>query len=176
VSFEGEYYTVEHARIYDAPSVDIPVVVSAFGPTAAELAARIGDGLWTTGGASETIDDWKAAGGSGPVYSQIDVCWNADRDAALDIVERIWRTAGVPGQLSQDLPTPAHFDMATSIVRRDDLEESVIIGHDEDRLVEESLSAMKSGVDHLYFHQIGDDQETFCDAWRNGLAARVAQD
>ena len=26
---------------------------------------------------------------------------------------------------------------------------------------------MDSGVDHLYFHQIGDDQEAFCDAWRS---------
>ena len=174
VSFEGDFYTVERARLYDAPMVDIPVVVSAFGPRAADLAARIGDGLWTTGGASDTIDDWKAAGGEGPIYSQIDVCWNGDREAALDTVHRVWRTAGVPGQLSQDLPTPAHFDMAASIVKRDDLAESVILGEDEDRLMEEAGSAIKSGVDHLYFHQIGNDQEAFCEAWRSGLAKRLA--
>jgi G6PDH family F420-dependent oxidoreductase len=174
VSFEGEYFTVENARVYDAPTIEIPIVVSAFGPKAADLAARIGDGLWTTGGASDTIDDWKSAGGAGPIYSQIDVCWNSDRDAALDTVERVWRTAGVPGQLSQDLPTPAHFDMAASIVRRDDLAESVIVGDDGDRLVREAREAMDSGVDHLYFHQIGHDQEAFCDAWRSTLAERLA--
>ena len=174
VSFEGEYFTVEHARIYDAPTVDIPVVVSAFGPRAAELAARIGDGLWTTGGASDTIDDWTTAGGTGPIYSQINLCWSADREAGLDTVERIWRTAGVPGQLSQDLPTPAHFDMAASIVRRDDLADSVLVGDDADPLVDQARSAMQGGVDHLYFHQIGDDQEAFCEAWRATLAERLA--
>jgi coenzyme F420-dependent glucose-6-phosphate dehydrogenase len=174
VSFEGEFFTVEHARIYDAPLVDIPIVISAFGPNAAELAARCGEGLWTTGGASETIDQWKDAGGSGPVYSQISVCWNDDRGAALDTVQEVWRTAGVPGQLSQDLPTPAHFDMAASIVRPEDLAESVIVGADHDRLVDEVREAAKSGVDHLYFHQIGDDQETFCETWRTELADRVA--
>ena len=109
----------------------------------------------------------------GPVYSQIDVCWADDEEEALDTVDRVWRTAGVPGQLSQDLPTPAHFDMAASIVRRDDLADEVIVGADADRLVKEAGAAIAGGVDHLYFHQIGDDQEAFCEAWRSGLAEAV---
>ena len=175
VSFSGAYFDVENARIYDAPTGDVPIVVSAFGPQAAELAARVGDGLWTTGGDSDVIDTWKAAGGSGPIYSQISVCWGDDHEVALDTVERIWRTAGVPGQLSQDLPTPAHFDMAASVVSREVLAESVIIGDDEERLLSEARKAMDSGVDHLYFHQIGDDQEAFCEAWRSGIGARLTQ-
>jgi coenzyme F420-dependent glucose-6-phosphate dehydrogenase len=175
VSFQGEYFTVENARIYDAPNCPIPVVVSAFGPKAADLAASIGDGLWTTGGASDTIDVWKEAGGSGPIYSQLSICWDRDQDAALDTVERVWRTAGVPGQLMQDLPTPAHFDTAASIVRREDLASSVIVGADEDRLLDEVRTAAKNGVDHLYFHQIGSDQAGFCEAWRGGLEERVAE-
>ena len=74
----------------------------------------------------------------------------------------------------QDLPTPAHFDMAASLVRRDDLAEEVIVGTDADRLVKEARAAIASGVDHLYFHQIGDDQESFCEAWRSGLAQQLA--
>jgi coenzyme F420-dependent glucose-6-phosphate dehydrogenase len=175
VSFDGDHFVVENARIYDAPTKAIPVVVSAFGPKAAELAARIGDGLWTTGGASDTVEMWKDAGGSGPIYSQLDICWNRDRDAALDTVEHVWRTAGVPGQLMQDLPTPAHFDTAASLVRRDDLADSVIVGADEERLVDEVRAAAKSGVDHLYFHQIGNEQEAFCDAWTGGLSTRLAE-
>jgi coenzyme F420-dependent glucose-6-phosphate dehydrogenase len=175
VSFDGDHFTVENAQIFDAPTTPVPIVVSAFGPKAAELAARIGDGLWTTGGTSDAIDIWKDAGGSGPIYSQLDVCWNPDRDAALDTVERVWRTAGVPGQLMQDLPTPAHFDTAASTVRRDDLAETVIVGTDDDRIIDEARAAAKSGVDHLYFHQIGEDQERFCEAWGDGLGARLAE-
>jgi len=174
VSYAGEYFTVENARVYDAPPVEIPVVMSAFGDKAAELAARIGDGLWTTGGASDTIEAWKAAGGTGPVYSQIDVCWADDAGAALDTVEAVWRTAGVPGQLMQDLPTPAHFDMAASVVRRDDLAESVLVGADVEQLIKQARTAIDAGVDHLYFHQIGDDQEKFCKAWAAGLADQLA--
>ena len=174
ISTKGEYFTVENARIYDVPPNDIPIVVSAFGDKSAQLAARIGDGLWTTGGASETIETWKAAGGSGPVYSQIDVCWADDESDALDTVEGVWRTAGVPGQLSQDLPTPAHFEMAASVVRREDLAGSVLVGPAEEQFVKQARAALDAGVDHLYFHQIGDDQEAFCEAWASRLAEQLA--
>jgi coenzyme F420-dependent glucose-6-phosphate dehydrogenase len=170
---DGNYFTVENARLYDPPPVEIPIVMSAFGDNAAELAARVADGLWTTGGGSETIDTWKAAGGKGPVYSQIDLCWADDEDDALDTVEAIWRTAGVPGQLMQDLPTPAHFDTAASMVRRDDLAEEVLVGADAGALVKQAQSAIDAGVDHVYFHQIGDDQEGFCAAWASGLADQL---
>lgn len=169
ISFDGEFFQVENARIYDAPSTTIPIVVSAFGPVASTLAADIGDGLWVTGGASDAIDRWRQSGGAGPVYSQLDVCWSSSTEDALDTVERVWPNAGVPGQLSQDLPTPAHFEQAATLVRRDDLAGEVIVGPDPDRLLAEARDAIANGVTHLYFHQIGDDQETFCETWSSGL-------
>jgi coenzyme F420-dependent glucose-6-phosphate dehydrogenase len=165
VTHEGLYFRVENARIYDAPERPIPIVVSAFGPKAAALAAHYGDGLWTTGSGSEAIERWSEEGGSGPVYSQINVCWANDRDVALDTVHRLWRNGGVPGQLSQDLPTPAHFEQAASIVRREDLANDILCGNDADAIVDRAAKAIDAGVDHLYFHQIGDDQEGFCAAF-----------
>ena len=172
VSFAGEHYRVDHARIYDLPDQQIPIVVSAFGDRAAHLAAELGDGLWTTG-TGGTIDTWKDAGGSGPVYSQITFCWAEDRDTALDTVERVWPNTGVPGQLSQDLPTPEHFEMASSIVTRDMLAESVPHGPDLDPLVEEVQTALDNGIDHVYLHQIGPDQEGFLRVWRDELQDRL---
>ena len=49
VTFRGEHYVVENARIYDAPEATPPIIVSAFGPKATEVAARAGDGLWLNG-------------------------------------------------------------------------------------------------------------------------------
>ena len=60
VDHDGQYYCVEDARIYDPPEHAVPIIVSAFGPQAAEVAARCGDGLWTTGSASEAVDHWRA--------------------------------------------------------------------------------------------------------------------
>jgi G6PDH family F420-dependent oxidoreductase len=48
VDHHGRHYTVENARIYTRPNEPVPVYVSGFGPQAAQLAGRIGDGFVTT--------------------------------------------------------------------------------------------------------------------------------
>ena len=113
ITVRGQHYTVENARIYDPPTSPIPIIVSAFGPAAAEMAARAGDGLWT-GADAEIIKTWRRAGGRGPVYSQLSLCWAPTREEAVETAHRVWPNTGVPGQLSQDLPTPSHFEQAVS--------------------------------------------------------------
>jgi G6PDH family F420-dependent oxidoreductase len=169
ISHEGMYFTVENARIYDPPPQQVPIVVSAFGPLATEVAARIGDGLWTTGTEADGIERWREAGGSGPVWSQITVCWGADRDAAIDLAHETWPNGGVPGQLSQDLPTPTHFEQAAQLVTREMVAESVPCGPDVGPIIEQCRSAIDNGVTNLYVHQIGPDQEGFCRVWREEI-------
>ncbi len=147
----------------------MPIIVSAFGPAAAKVAARCGDGLWTSGSAGEVLEKWKAAGGTGPVYSQLTFCWAADRDEAIDEAHRIWRNSVVPGQLSQDLPTPTHFEQAASIVTKEMVAESMVCGPDSDALIKQATDLIDAGVDHLYFHQIGADQTAFFEVWKQEI-------
>jgi coenzyme F420-dependent glucose-6-phosphate dehydrogenase len=172
VTARGQYYTVENARIYDPPSSTIPIVVSAFGSAAAEMAARAGDGLWT-GGDPEIIDTWRRAGGRGPVYSQISLCWAPTRDEAVERAHRVWPNTGVPGQLSQDLPTPAHFEQAASVVTKEMIAEAMVCGPDVEAIITEIRDAVAAGVNHVYLHQIGDDQEGFCKVWSTEIAPEV---
>ena len=173
VTFHGEHFTVENARLYDPPSYDIPIIVSAFAPHAAQMAAACGDGLWT-GGDADVISTWKDAGGAGPVYSQISLCWGADKAAAVELAHRVWPNSGVPGQLNQDLPTPTHFEQASSIVTKDMIKESMACGPDVERIITEIRDAIDAGVDHVYLHQIGDDQEGFCKVWSSEIAPALA--
>ena len=106
VNHRGTYYTVEDARIYDPPPGPIPVIVSAFGPKAASVAARIGDGLWISGTDDEIVDLFGSEGGSGPVFSQLSLCHASSKEKAVETAFTTWPNTGVPGQLSQDLPTP----------------------------------------------------------------------
>ena len=50
VDFEGEYYTLRRATIYDRPDEPVPIYVAASGPLAAKLAGRVGDGFICTSG------------------------------------------------------------------------------------------------------------------------------
>jgi G6PDH family F420-dependent oxidoreductase len=168
-SHHGRYYTVENARIYDPPEPVPPIVVSAFGPKATELAARVGDGLWLTSADEDAIKHWKEAGGSGPIYAQMTLCWAPTQEEAVETVHRIWPNTGVPGQLSQDLPTPAHFEQAAQMVKPDDIASSTPCGPDAGPVLEQVRAMQDAGIDHVYFHQIGADQEGFCRFWTEEL-------
>src|SRR5699024_10558082 len=101
------------------PEHDIPVIVSAFGPEAAELAGRIGDGFWGTAPDSELLERFEGAGGTGPRYAQITVCWNEDELRARQTAHRRWPNAGLSGAAGQELPTWTHFEDAVSTIGAD---------------------------------------------------------
>ena len=174
ITHYGRYYTVEDARIFDAPEQEPPIVVSAFGPLAAKLAARSGDGLWMSTPDSDVAKQFFSEGGAGPVFGQISCCYDDDVATASKIAHQYWRTAGVPGQLSQDLPTVAHFEMASSNISVDKMPELMPCGPDLDPIVEKARDAIETGVDHLYFHQIGPRQDEFLRVWRDELGERIA--
>ena len=170
VDHRGDFYEVENARLFDPPAEAPPIVVSAFGPKAIALAARIGDGYWGTSPQGELIDKYREAGGTGPRYAQIDVCWAPDEAAARKTVHEIWPNGGISGQLSQDLPTWSHFEEAAAMVTEDDAVEHVPCGPEVGPIVESVRSYLDAGYDHLYFHQIGPDQEGFLRFWADELA------
>ena len=173
ITHRGTHFTVENARIYDPPETMPPIVVSAFGPAAAQVAARIGDGLWVSGASADTVQQWRDAGGQGPVYAQLTLCWAEDRDDAIKTAHRIWPNTGVPGQLSQDLPTPAHFEQASSIVTEEQIADAVSCGPDPEPVIGAIEEMIDGGIDHVYLHQIGPDQEGFCRFWSEELAPRL---
>lgn len=175
VTHRGRYYTVENARIFDPPEVPVPIVVSAFGPEAADLAARAGDGLWTNPPGSDIIDRYTAGGGAGPRYGQLTLCWHTDPGEALRLAHRVWPNSGVPGQLSQDLPTTLHFEQAAKAVTPEMVSEAVPCGPDPEPVVDRAVTAARAGIDHLYLHQIGPDQEGFLAFWDTELRTAMTE-
>ena len=173
VTHRGRHYTVEDARIYDPPPGEVPIVVSAFGPEAAEMAARAGDGLWVTGADPKSISVFAEAGGTGPVYSQLGVCWAATVEEAVDTAHRVWPNTRVPGQLNQDLRTPAHFEQAVEIVTPEMVAADVLCGPDPGPVIAAIDEAVDAGVDHVYLHQVGPDQAGFLRFWSDDLAPEV---
>ncbi len=170
VTFRGQYYWVEDARIFDLPEQLPPVIVSAFGDEAARLAAEMGDGLWITGVRNDVIDVFKENGGNGPIYSQLSLCWDPDRDKALERATRLWPNTALPGQLAQDLRTVQHFEQAVEMVDSRAIEEAKMpLGPDPELIVDSIRKAAKAGIDHIYLHQIGDPLDGFLDFWEKEI-------
>jgi len=161
VSHRGEHYVVENARIYSLPETPPPVVVSAFGPKAARLAARIGNGLASTKPDKELLELYRDKGGTGAASAGIKLCWAPNAGDAAQLAHRLWRTTGVPGELSQELRTPAHFDQAAQLVDVDMVADKIPCGPDVEPVVDIVQKYVDAGFDRVYLNQIGPDQDGF---------------
>ena len=159
---QGDHYVVENARIYTLPAAPPPIMIAAAGPESAAMAGKWGEGLIVTAPDPEVIDAFRRGGGAGkPVYGQMTGCWASSAVAAKETVHRIWPNAGVPGELSQELPLPRHFEQASSLVTPDMLAEKMPVGPDAAGWIASAQEYANAGVDHLYLHQVGPDQEGF---------------
>jgi coenzyme F420-dependent glucose-6-phosphate dehydrogenase len=174
VDHRGQFYEVDNAKIFDPPAEAPPVIVSGYGPKAIELAARIGDGYWGNAPDGELVARYRDNGGTGSRYAQLHVCWSKDAGAARKTVHEVWPNGGVPGQLSQDLPTWTHFEQAASMVTEGHATEHVPCGPDVEPILDSVRTYLDAGYDHLYFHQIGPDQDGFLRFWSTDLQPALA--
>ena len=133
-SHHGKYYTVENARLYTLPEQPVQVMIGAGGPKAAELAGRLGDGLISTSPDKEIVQAFQGAGGKGPLYGQLTVCWAESDEQAVRTAHEIWPNSAIPGELGQELPTPAHFEQAAQMVKPEDIAKQVTHGPDAQRV------------------------------------------
>ncbi len=173
-SHRGTHYTVENARLYTLPDEPPPIYVSAFGPKATSLAARVGDGLVTTSPAKETIDQYRKEGGKGPVLAGAKACWATDEASARRTVFELWPNSGLPGELAQELATPSHFEQACELVEEDDVVSSTPVGPDPEVHAASITEYLEAGVDEVYVHQIGDEQEPMLRFYRDEVIPRLS--
>jgi G6PDH family F420-dependent oxidoreductase len=168
----GRHYRVQNARIYDLPDEQPPILVSGFGPKSVRLAARIGDGYVTTKPDAELIELYRSEGGIGPVQAGTKVCFGPDESEARRTAHRLWPNEGLPGELAQILPTPAHFEQACQLVTEEMVAESLPCGPDVERHVQALQAYADAGVDELFVQQIGPEQDAFFDEWASAVLPR----
>jgi len=173
VTRHGQHYVTENARLYTTPPRDIPVLVSAFGPLAADMAAEVADGFVSTSPDGEMIERYRAQGGEGPTLATIKVCWGPDEEAARKEAHRLWASSGVPGQSSQELSMPAHFEEAADLVTPEQLAEKIPCGPDPERHLDTIRKYVDAGFDEIHLSQVGEDQAGFFRFFTEELAPRL---
>lgn len=174
VDHQGEFYVVENARLFSCPAEPPSIVCAASGSRAAELAAEHADGLWATSPSETTVDAYRDAGGKGDVIGQLTICWHTDRDTAIDTALEIWPNSGIPGQLSQDLPTWTHFEQAAELVTRERIADQIVCGDDVGAVVDAVQDYVDAGFTAVHLHQVGPDQRGFLDWWDTTLRPALA--
>ena len=169
----GTHYTVDHARLYTLPEQPPQIAVAAAKPLAAALAGRVGDAFVNTTPDAELVEAYRAAGGTGPCYGMVRLCWAEDEQQAQETVHRLWRFTALGGTIGQELPRPSDFDAVSESVTVEQAAEGTPCGPDPEPVLEQVRSWEEAGFDHLSFHQVGRDQDGFFRFWEDELRPRL---
>jgi G6PDH family F420-dependent oxidoreductase len=168
VNWRGDYFQVDSARLWDLPDVPVGLGVAMSGNKSVEKFAKLADHLIAVQPDKDLVDSWhaarQAANGAegGRVVGQIPVCWDPDRDAAIERAHDQFRWFGGGWPVNADLPTPAGFAGATQFVRPDDVAESIPCGPDLDAIVDAVRPYWEAGFTEIALIQIGGQaQEVF---------------
>jgi coenzyme F420-dependent glucose-6-phosphate dehydrogenase len=138
LSYDGRHFETDEAVLHTRPNRRPPIYVSAFGPTAAGVAARWGDGLWTLAdpeSAPEVIDAYKGACDDagkepGEIVLQAQFSWAEDDDAALEGA-RVWKGAQPDEHYTDDWHHPQKmYENGQQQISDEDLKEALIISSD----------------------------------------------
>jgi coenzyme F420-dependent glucose-6-phosphate dehydrogenase len=174
-TYRGEFYDVEDARLYTLPEEPVQLAVAAAKPQAAELAGRVGDALINTAPDDEIIGRFDEAGGAGkPRYGGITCCWAASEEEGAKTASEIWPNAALGGDLGYELPRPENFEQATEWVTPEAIAEKIPCGPDPERFLQDIRAYEQAGYTHIYFHQVGYDQEGFFRFWTDELAPKLS--
>ncbi len=160
-SIEGQYYSLEDARLYSLPEAPPPLLVGASGKNSARLAGRAADGLISTAPKPETIEAFTGAGGAGPRIGLFHTCWGEDEGAARQLLLEQWPNSALGGMLGQDLRLPRDFEAATQSFGVEEVSKHVPCGPDPGPYLESIRQFANAGFDHVYLHNVGPEQEGF---------------
>lgn len=167
VTWQGTYFRVDRARIYTRLEQPPPIYVSGFGAKSTQLAGRIGDGYIQTSPNADMAQQFKTASNGKPAVMGTKVCWAPTQGQAVELAHRLWATSGVPGELSQELPTPAHFEQAATLVTPEQTAAALPCGPDPEPIIQQLEDGFSAGFDEVYVTNIGPH-------WREMIAVMEA--
>lgn len=170
-NYRGTYYSLDRARLWDRPGRPPRVVMAAGGVEAARLAGRKCDGLVVTQPEAELAEAFAGAGGSGPRYAEVAMCYAKREDEARRTAHRYFRWSATGVQA--DVPDPEGFAAASRHVPAEVVAQIVSCGPAPERHLETIDRYVRAGYDHLILVQVGPDQESFFEFFERQLAPHL---
>jgi len=116
VTYRGDHFDVDSARIWDCPEGGVPIAVAAGGTKAVEELGPFADHLIATEPETEIVEAWNALDGRSPIgdgaraIGQIPISWDPDSvDAAVQRAHDQFRWFGGGWSVNADLPHDGGF-------------------------------------------------------------------
>jgi coenzyme F420-dependent glucose-6-phosphate dehydrogenase len=179
VDYEGDYYRLRKATIYDRPDTPVPIYVAASGPLAAKLAGRVGDGFICTSGKDpqlyvDLLDNVRqGAERAGRDYEsirrmiEIKVSYDRDRDVAREACSW-WAALALTPEEKEGVEDPVEMErLADAAIDR--APSRFIVSDDPQEIVDRIRPYTDLGFQELVFHFPGDDQARAIDEFASDV-------
>ncbi|MDI3312854.1 MAG: glucose-6-phosphate dehydrogenase (coenzyme-F420) [Mycobacterium sp.] len=185
IDFDGDYYRLKGASIYDVPEGGVPIYIAAGGPTVAKYAGRVGDGMiCTSGKGAELYKDQlipavaEGAAAAGRNVDDIDkmieikISYDPDPQLALENT-RFWAPLSLTAEQKHSIEDPIEMEKAADALPIEQVARRWIVTSDPDEAVERIGQYVTWGLNHLVFHAPGHDQRRFLELFQKDLAPRL---
>ena len=185
VTFEGDYFHLRKATVYDRPEHPIPLYVAASGESAARLAGRIADGLICTSGKGAALyrdtllpalaeGATKARRDPGTLERMIEVkvSFDPDRERALEDT-RHWAALALPAEDKVGVEDPLEMERRSAALPIEKVAGRWLVSSDPDEHVDQIAEYVGYGFTHLVFHAPRLDQLGFLDRYGTEILPRL---
>jgi coenzyme F420-dependent glucose-6-phosphate dehydrogenase len=170
---------VEEATLWTRPERPPLLVGAALSEATAVWCGEWADGLVTVNAPREKlaaiIDAFREKTGSRkPVFMQAHLSFADSQAAAEAQAMTNWRTAVLPAGAGQELRSPSGFDELAPYVRLEDMHRAVRISADLGQHRAWLEEDQDLGIDRVYLHNVGPNQEAFIDAFGQSVLPALA--
>ena len=187
IDFEGDFYKLDRATIYDKPAVPVPIYLAGSGPSATKYAGRSGDGYITTSGKDpalytdtllpavrEGIAKREDGGPEGDfdMMIEVKVSFDHSRDEAMNAT-RFWGALGLSAEQKSGVEDPVEMQRLADELSVEQTAKRFIVSTDPDEHVEKIKTYLDLGFNHLVFHAPGPDQAKFLKLYGEEILPRL---
>jgi G6PDH family F420-dependent oxidoreductase len=168
LTYVGEHFRVDSARIWDVPDTQVEIGVAVSGPESIGSFAPLADHMIAVEPQAELVEQWNEArsADAGPgtgkgsrKIGQVPISWDPDEETAVQRAHDQFRWFGGGWPVNADLTTPAGFEAATKFVRPEDVAASIPCGPDLDAIAESVRPYLEAGFTDVALVQIGDEAQ-----------------
>jgi G6PDH family F420-dependent oxidoreductase len=163
VTFRGEHFAVDAARLWDLPDEPVRIAVAVSGDQSVERFAKLSDDLIAVEPREDLVSSWNDVEGVARIgdgaraIGQLPICWDPDEKAAVERAHDQFRWFAGGWKVNADLPTTSGFAGASQFVTPDDVAEAIPCGPDLDRVVESVSGFWEAGFTDVCVVQVGDE-------------------
>jgi coenzyme F420-dependent glucose-6-phosphate dehydrogenase len=187
VSFDGEYYKLVDAVIYDRPEKPVPIYIAAGGPQMAKYAGRVGEGMICTSGKGmdlytekllPAVTEGAQAAQRDPavVDRMLEVKFSYDRDPKLALENtRFWAPLSLSQEQKHSVGSAVEMERLADELPIEQVAKRWIVASDPDEAVAGLAPYIEAGFTHLVFHGPGDDQERFLTQLAEDVVPRLRE-